>query len=393
VSGDTVKKHAVEPDASRDEMPTWLWWLPPAGLLFVLLYSFSQGFFSREYFGALGVGVLTSGAALMVGALLGFLFGIPRTLQGERPPDVLEDRGEGGRAPEYRVNTNLEQISDWLTKILVGVGLVQLSSIIDALGRLADHLGPALGDDTTGPAFALALVVYFAVSGFLVAYLWTRLNLTGAFARAEASMLKSYVDTSIKQMADTVDERVGNVERDVNALSLAERQLDPESDPVAPDELEKAVAASSPALRAQIFARARAQRSAGWRTDQARMERTIPLFEALVASDTDHRYHRNFAQLGFALKDRVPPDYDRAIQMLSEAIRIRGDRGHAAYEFNRAVARIGADPAKTPEALRDAILADLRVAASSRYWMERINGPGPVQLWLKRIGVAPGSLL
>jgi hypothetical protein len=127
-------------------MPAWLWWLPPAGIAAVLVYSFSQGVFTRAYFSALGVGILSGGAALMVGALLGFLFGVPRTLQGERPPDVLEEPGEGGRPAEYRVNTNLEQISDWLTKILVGVGLVQLGSIIDAFGDLADSVGPAMGE-------------------------------------------------------------------------------------------------------------------------------------------------------------------------------------------------------------------------------------------------------
>jgi hypothetical protein len=181
------------------------------------------------------------------------------------------------------------------------------------------------GDDTAGPAFALALVVYFVVSGFLVAYLWTRLNLTGAFARAEASVLKSYVDTSIKAMAETVDERVGSVERDVLALSLAERQLDPESDAVPDEQLREAITAASPAVKAQIFARARTQRSTSWRTDKPRMERTIPLFRALVASDPERRYHRNFGQLGFALKDKADPDFEGAVEMLTEAIRIRGE--------------------------------------------------------------------
>jgi hypothetical protein len=61
-----------------------------------------------------------------------------------------------------------------LTKILVGVGLVRLGSIIDELGNLADYLGPAMGDGPAASAFALAVVVYFVVTGFLVAYLWTR---------------------------------------------------------------------------------------------------------------------------------------------------------------------------------------------------------------------------
>ena len=159
---------------------------------------------------ALAIGTLTAGASLMVGALLGFLFGIPRTLQGERPPDVLE-RSSGGSAPEYRVNTNLEQISDWLTKILVGVGLVQLGAIIDALGNLADYIDRSLGNPGGGAAFALGVVIYFAVGGFLIAYLWTRLNLTGAFARAETAAMRTYVDTRIETVRKNVDEPIGGV--------------------------------------------------------------------------------------------------------------------------------------------------------------------------------------
>src|SRR5262245_8259356 len=56
--------------------------------------------------GALGAGALLAGAAALVGALLGFLFGIPRTLQAD------PSHPEEGRST---VNTNLEQISDWLT--------------------------------------------------------------------------------------------------------------------------------------------------------------------------------------------------------------------------------------------------------------------------------------
>ena len=46
-------------------------------------------------------------AALASGALLGFLFGVPR---------VQQSVDDGADAPRYRltVNTNLEQISDWL---------------------------------------------------------------------------------------------------------------------------------------------------------------------------------------------------------------------------------------------------------------------------------------
>jgi hypothetical protein len=76
------------------------------------------------------------------------------------------------------------------------------------------------------------------------------------------------------------------------------------------------------------------------------MERTIPVFEALIAADVEKRYHENWGQLGYALKDQRTPDWKRALDALSTAIRIRGDAvtyGYWLYEFNRAICRINAD--------------------------------------------------
>src|SRR5262245_17353320 len=246
-------------------MPRWLWWLPAVGLAAVFVYAVSRGTFTDDFFQALGVGAATSGAALMAGGLLGFLFGIPRTLQGERPPDVLEQRGE--TRPEYRVNTNLEQISDWLTKILVGVGLVQLGSLADEAGRLADFVAKGLGADDAAASFALALLVYFSLSGFLIAYLWTRLNLTGAFARPEASVLRPYVDERIGEVKQVAEQQE---DRDARALSLVTRQLKPEPTavPIPQAELDAAVAAASRPIKITIFRAAADQRSDNWRTDK-----------------------------------------------------------------------------------------------------------------------------
>jgi hypothetical protein len=78
---------------------------------------------------AKGLGILVAGTFLLLGAIIGLLFGIPRALQQEKV--IGDSAGSGtssagsGTASGYRPNTNLEQISDWLTKILVGVGLTQ----------------------------------------------------------------------------------------------------------------------------------------------------------------------------------------------------------------------------------------------------------------------------
>src|SRR6266850_7688731 len=98
---------------------------------------------------SLAIGLLVAGAALAAGILIGFLFGIPRTLQREGPKDTANGNAPG---EAYGVNTNLEQISDWLTKIIVGVGLVQLGRVPEYARRLGDYFSTCLGNAACSPA-------------------------------------------------------------------------------------------------------------------------------------------------------------------------------------------------------------------------------------------------
>jgi ABC-type amino acid transport system permease subunit len=149
---------------------------PGAALAAVLAYAFTVDVLSQAWMRILAVGLAVAVAAFAVGAIIGFLFGIPRQLQRDGPDPV----GGGGLI----VNTNLEQISDWLTKIIVGVGLVQIGSLTSGLSSLADDV-PLAGHDSD-QAFALALIVYALVDGFIVGYVWTRLELSAKLALADA---------------------------------------------------------------------------------------------------------------------------------------------------------------------------------------------------------------
>ncbi len=120
----------------------------------------------------LGGSTAMASAAGASGALLGFLFGVPRALQGD----------EGKAGP---VNTNLEQISDWLTKIIVGVSLTQLAEIPGFLLKVATELAPLVDKLPSKIPVAVSILVIFSVLGFFAGYLLTRLFLTGAMARAD----------------------------------------------------------------------------------------------------------------------------------------------------------------------------------------------------------------
>jgi CheY-like chemotaxis protein len=149
--------------------------------------------------------VLWALASMCCGGLVGFLFGIPRVLQQD---GAAQPRGAGAAAApatgtstedraasSYRlqVNTNLEQISDWLTKIIVGVGLIELGRAPDLLRRASRFIGegftPAPGAAMTAQSFAAAIVVYFGAVGFLGGYLMTRVYLAGAFKRADEGIM------------------------------------------------------------------------------------------------------------------------------------------------------------------------------------------------------------
>ncbi len=96
-------------------------------------------------------------------------------------------------------------------------------------------------------------------------------------------------------------------------------------------------------LKQQVFTIAKEIRRLSWRTKtfKSKIPRTIPIFEALVDSDSNNdQYH---AQLAYAYKDSDPPRLDDAISHLNQAIQLRGTQilGNTwKYELNRAIAKI-----------------------------------------------------
>ena len=100
-------------------------------------------------------------------------------------------------APQVQRESNLEQISDWVTKLLVGGSLTQLQEIpghfLNWGGNLAIGL---IGPGTTLPphpafeaarAIATGLIIYFLILGFFGGYLITVLQLRSGLAPQDAN--------------------------------------------------------------------------------------------------------------------------------------------------------------------------------------------------------------
>lgn len=324
-----------------------------AALVTVLLVSGSTAtglYLSDGGWPRVGVGALFGLAALVSGGLLGFLFGVPRNLQS----------GPSG------MSTNLEQISDWLTKILIGVALIQLGSIGEGAGRLFGVVGAALGGGRDADLAAAAMLIFFAIVGFCIAYV---------IARTQLPRLLSAHDTEQVQAAAAA--RVGELAaKDAEAVRLITTQLDEHGPAVDSTPMAKALADASAAIRPQVFLLAEGQRRATWRdpATKARMTRTVPVFRALTEIEPGN--HRHWGELGFALKDQVSPDRLAAIGALDNAITRRGDaaeHGWELYEFVRALARagqLGSAPIEDAAATELAIKQDLVVAMRSD-WIRR----------------------
>lgn len=193
-----------------------------AGVIMIFIYaSRTQGWYT------FGVCTLIAAVALAFGLLFGFLFGIPKAaqedpnkpapaqppvgaqqaaLQPGAQPDAQAQVGQLPAGAQQQVgqqaasqlahanqpktppakstskaNTNLVEISDWLTKMIVGVGLYQLSTLPGKLRSVAGYFATAFGEPAAPPALVMAILGYFAIFGFLLGYLWARIYLTKEF--------------------------------------------------------------------------------------------------------------------------------------------------------------------------------------------------------------------
>jgi Tfp pilus assembly protein PilF len=134
----------------------------------------------------------------VIGCGLGFLFGLPRVIQS----NSNDDKTPSNVAYAQLANNSLQQITDWLTKMIVGVGLVQLKNVPEYLDR-ASRL---IADPVNQPmktAQARALILFFLVSGFFGGYILTRCYLARLFAVWESHNGIEDLDTSDRLAIET----------------------------------------------------------------------------------------------------------------------------------------------------------------------------------------------
>lgn len=181
----------------------------------------------------LSIGLLVSGAALAVGGFFGFLFGMPKAMVRNHPVGQSanqskknetnaddEQQTSNNSSSSIEPNTNLEQISDWLTKILVGAGLTQLNKMPAKLGQLSDYIAKGMSDSASDRAFAISVIIFFGICGFMAVFLWTRLYM--------AKLLESEKFQELKETDRKQQEQIERAQQYLKkiAQSGAERAME-----------------------------------------------------------------------------------------------------------------------------------------------------------------------
>lgn len=158
------------------------------------------------------LGLLISLATLTGGFFTGCLFGMPK-----RNPDENSN---------YELNNSLVEISDWLTKIIVGLGLVNLMKIPGYLSSIGQYVSSASGIESKGvDVYTICLVLFFGVLGLYLGYNYMRLVLSRLYKESDDKMLqkeleeKTEVNKSllhyINQSDQPIEELQENMIRDV----------------------------------------------------------------------------------------------------------------------------------------------------------------------------------
>ncbi|MBI1686536.1 pYEATS domain-containing protein [Caulobacter hibisci] len=139
----------------------------------------------------LAFGVMAGTAGACGGGLLGLLFGLPTSAARAVAQTNANPHGPGQDNPWFTDNTAMEQIADWLTKIIVGLSLVNFDRFLLHGWEVSVEVSRAMsGQADAGPAIGGLTLAPSVLIGFAISYIWIRRFLPGELASARLSMIE-----------------------------------------------------------------------------------------------------------------------------------------------------------------------------------------------------------
>ncbi|MGD9789019.1 MAG: hypothetical protein AB7V21_00090 [Phycisphaerales bacterium] len=264
-----LQRPSSAPVSGRTDKPK-AWNIAARRTVIALIWLAIAGVALAAGVGEVGPSVLWSFGLMTSGMFIGFLFALPRASEfrtitkiasaADAAEAAIPSGGPGSSASPItrRPDDALIEIADWLTKIIVGLGLVNLTQVPSLLSRLSveiaaackplDHVGHEMAireleasanrlsqaiasseQKLIGPdivteimtalgsggasmyqtersfSVALSMTVYFPLIGLLIAYLITRLHIQTALLSGDRDALSvSHYQTDMSEFAHNV---------------------------------------------------------------------------------------------------------------------------------------------------------------------------------------------
>jgi hypothetical protein len=179
-----------------------------AGLVFQLAYGFSSG---TQPGRSISILFLISVAMASLGGILGLIFGIPRQLPApDKDSNATRQSLPAEPSGQVRMafNTNLQDVSDWVTKLIVGISLVELTNILSFFERNVTAISQETGMQK---AVIASVVLYYLIVGFILTYYWTQTNLWREMVKLYEEMYQSaYAARDAGREATRINEQARN---------------------------------------------------------------------------------------------------------------------------------------------------------------------------------------
>jgi uncharacterized integral membrane protein len=230
-------KNLLAPATSKKEADNVMKWLIQGFVVSLFLIPL---FLSINYWGAKPLYVFTNTAVIILaisisGFLIGFIFGIPRSVKFRFDKTKDKFANLEGSDDVLADNTNLEEISDWVTKIIVGLTLIEGRKIIRMIENGAESIAKSYPKcdivicDVNLFVFSYCLMIFFAGYGFFGGYFWARTlfgNILISSRKELEALKKEIVLTSNRNLsnADEITETgAGILGTDTTLTSLKEK--------------------------------------------------------------------------------------------------------------------------------------------------------------------------
>ncbi|WP_139265761.1 tetratricopeptide repeat protein [Chryseobacterium culicis] len=123
----------------------------------IIIYSLNTTN-GAEYSRTLSSLILLQFLSFFAGSFLGFLFGFPSHNNNQ----FLE---------KYQRNSSLKEITSWLTKIIVGITLIEFKDIFHYLKYIIYHLSNSLSNDDSHTVIIAAIIGTYFILGFIVFFI------------------------------------------------------------------------------------------------------------------------------------------------------------------------------------------------------------------------------